>query len=1037
MDKIFGLPVGQLASGLGVVLAVCALVIGIYALRNRNLFKMGVRNIMRRPAQTGLIITGLMLATLLISSALVTGDTMSQSVKKSALTDIGLADVTVAPRERGGTVNYDGSSKEAGEPVYLQESLYKKIVEAADGDPKHVDGVAGVLAVQLPASVGSSRNLPNLTLTGIDERDNRFTGAFGKLKDGSKTLAVSELRRSDDDLKVVPQVYLNAKAAEALEAGSGDEFNIYLQGKSYQLQVAGVISEGGRPATGPVAFMSLAEAQAITGLTDRLSTVYVSGLGDGVEGAAHTKAIEKTLAPVLKGTDYSTKPVKKDALENAETTANTFTSIFMIFGQFSMAAGVMLIFLIFVMLAAERRIELGVMRALGSQRQDIVKVFVFEGLIYAVISSAVGALLGMVVGYGMVTVIAGSFPTNGGEQQISFAASPASIFIAYAAGLLATFAVVMFSAWRTGRFNIVLAMRDLVDEKAQKKSIARLVGAIALIAVALFSMISSYGSHAFGLLMFGFSALIIGSMLLAQRIGANERAAYTLGGATLLAAWLAPGDFIGSLLGAKDWDSGMEMFFLSGISLVAGSTWVILHNSDLLVGGVRALLGRIKGITPVLQLAINYPMKSRSRTGLVLSMFSLVVFTIVFMSALLASIAPMWDDFDNLAAGYELQANTGFSNPAGSADEVRETIAASGKGIEASDIKSVSAASAVPIRLRQADAGAKVVRDADPSKKWGAMALIGVDRSWGDNNRYPLIFKDERYGSDREVWQALAKEKDVVIAHASMVPARNNYNMGSYVPPLSLKGIYREDKKLPVMYIDVRSGVTLPPGPDGKSPQPGVKRLRVIGVVGDTSLYVGGILTGQETLETVMGGPVPATTYYFDLAKGANEGAAADGLSRTFFENGMSVTESHKLIDEAMTMNMAMNRLMQGFMALGLVIGIAALGVIAARSVVERRRAIGMLRAIGFRRAMVQGAFLLENSFVVLLAVFIGSALAITVASNVIGLITQGLSGAEFTVPWFEIAAIGLGAYGASLLTTYLPSRRAAAVFPAEALRYE
>ena len=53
-------------------------------------------------------------------------------------------------------------------------------------------------------------------------------------------------------------------------------------------------------------------------------------------------------------------------------------------------------------------------------------------------------------------------------------------------------------------------------------------------------------------------------------------------------------------------------------------------------------------------------------------------------------------------------------------------------------------------------------------------------------------------------------------------------------------------------------------------------------------------------------------------------------------------------------------------MGLGLIVGVAALGVISARAVVERRQQIGVLRAIGFRRRMVQAAFLLESSFVAL-----------------------------------------------------------------------
>ena len=71
-------------------------------------------------------------------------------------------------------------------------------------------------------------------------------------------------------------------------------------------------------------------------------------------------------------------------------------------------------------------------------------------------------------------------------------------------------------------------------------------------------------------------------------------------------------------------------------------------------------------------------------------------------------------------------------------------------------------------------------------------------------------------------------------------------------------------------------------------------------------------------------------------------------------------------------------------MGLGLIVGVAALGVVSARSVVERRQQIGVLRAIGFRRGMVQACFLLESSFVALTAIVVGTALGLAVAYNVI-----------------------------------------------------
>ena len=78
------------------------------------------------------------------------------------------------------------------------------------------------------------------------------------------------------------------------------------------------------------------------------------------------------------------------------------------------------------------------------------------------------------------------------------------------------------------------------------------------------------------------------------------------------------------------------------------------------------------------------------------------------------------------------------------------------------------------------------------------------------------------------------------------------------------------------------------------------------------------------------------------------------------------------------------NRLILGFMGLGLVVGVAALGVISARSVVERRQQIGVLRSIGFRRGMVQACFLLESSFVALTAIVVGAALGLLLAFNIV-----------------------------------------------------
>jgi putative ABC transport system permease protein len=125
-------------------------------------------------------------------------------------------------------------------------------------------------------------------------------------------------------------------------------------------------------------------------------------------------------------------------------------------------------------------------------------------------------------------------------------------------------------------------------------------------------------------------------------------------------------------------------------------------------------------------------------------------------------------------------------------------------------------------------------------------------------------------------------------------------------------------------------------------------------------------------------------------------------------------------------------------MGLGLIVGIAALGVIAFRTVVERRQQIGMLRAIGYSRRLVALSFFLESSFIALtgitMGVILGSALSYNLLTS-----PEFTDGAElnFQVPWLRLALIIAIAYGASALMTLIPARSASRIPVAEALRYE
>src|SRR5439155_16880469 len=140
MTKLFGVPVGSLAVILLIVLAATLAAIGVLALRNRVFFRLGVRNVRRRPARSALIVVGLMLGTAIITAALATGDTMSHTIRSTAVSALGQTDEIVAAK---GVETSLATASDVTGARYFPASYAKRIAGAASGSGL-VDGVAPV-----------------------------------------------------------------------------------------------------------------------------------------------------------------------------------------------------------------------------------------------------------------------------------------------------------------------------------------------------------------------------------------------------------------------------------------------------------------------------------------------------------------------------------------------------------------------------------------------------------------------------------------------------------------------------------------------------------------------------------------------------------------------------------------------------------------------------------------------------------------------------------------------------------------------------
>ncbi|MBI4282734.1 MAG: FtsX-like permease family protein [Chloroflexi bacterium] len=991
MEKLFGVPINQFMLASLAIFAVGVAVMGLVALRNRVVFKLAVRNIPRRRAQTALIVLGLMLATLLFSASFATGDTLTHSIRTQAVSRMGEVDEVVRAEVRD----------VSGRFAYFDQSYFQQVQETLSGQAE-VEGVAPLARERAPVvAPGTRLSEPQVDIMGMAEES---MGGFSRLEDThGKTLSLDALN--------INQAYISSELAQKLDVSQGDTIQVFLGPQPTNLEVAEVYVKGANPADELSITIPLERLQSLTGNEGMVNSILVTNRGGIIKGARHTDAVVSSLKPVLEGTGLEAAPVKQDALKQADEIGSMFASIFLLFGQFSIAAGILLIFLIFVMLAAERQRELGIARAVGMQRGHVIRMFAFEGTIYALLAAAVGSLLGVVVGWGMVRIMAVAFGQM--DFDLTYTFNWRSVLIAYTMGMAFTFVVVLISSWRVSRLNIVRAIRDIPEPRTERRSTRRLILlALMLVLGVLLTLLGFRGEQA-GPFFLGTSLLIIGVPLLAQRFGLHDRAAYTVAGLGLMTWWLLPASWAHTLMPfLPDFQMGIEMFFLSGIMIVLGAVWAVVYNSDILLAATVFLFGRIRGLSPVLKTAVSYPMQSRFRTGVTLAMFSLVVFTLVVMAFILNSMAALFEDTERLSGGFDIRATTSYANPIVNIWTALEKA----DNLNASDFQAVGSFTNARIKVKQDGSSQEPVD----------YFIQGLDTGYTDNVRYGFAMMADGYDSAHQVWQALQTQPGTAVVSAGLVPTKTNFNVGGPSRTFQLEGFWQDDEALPEVYIlaaDPRTGSQ--------------QRLRVIGVLEESAIYVQGILTSQQTVNALQGLAVPPQAYMLQLNEGVDADATAKALKAAFLEHGMQAEVMAEEIRKGASTNLMINNLLQGFMGLGLVVGIAALGVIAARSVVERRQQIGVLRALGFQKGMVQLSFLLESSFIALLGIAIGIALGAGVSIQVVNEMAESFEGLTFHVPWSNILVVVIIAYGASLLTTYLPARQAANVYPAEALRFE
>ncbi len=307
-----------------------------------------------------------------------------------------------------------------------------------------------------------------------DELSVEFAGVDPRIDRSLRHYAVSGGRflRPDDAGALVPQ-----RLADEQKLGVGDSITIAESGTRHRFKIVGLLGEegAGRFMGGRVVFISLARAQQVFDLDDRLTFIDVR-VKDGADVDVVAGRVSERL-----GADFTVELPERRTEAISQMLRGLQVGL-SFFGAIAIFVGGFLVYNTFSMVVLEQTRELGIVRSLGGSRLQISVLVMLQALFIGVIGSAVG----LVAGVGLARFLLGFVSDTVNLQIHELSVPPEGLAIAILIGLAVTLIAASQPAFMAGRISPLAAIRIRAKVPSPGLGLIRLAFAAAVLGLGVY-----------------------------------------------------------------------------------------------------------------------------------------------------------------------------------------------------------------------------------------------------------------------------------------------------------------------------------------------------------------------------------------------------------------------------------------------------------------------------------------------------------------------------------------------------------------------